>query len=210
MHSYSHIMKTLSLHDFYTLETSNPIWDRIFTIAPLIVIGTKEGDNYNLAPKHMATPIGFDNYFGFVCTPNHSTYHNIKISNEFTVSFPRPDHVTLASLSASPRCDGNLNTKPIVDSLPTIKASLVDALCLEASYLFFECRLHEIIDGFNENSIITGKIVSAHVDKNYLKASEKDEQQQLKENPLLVYIAKGRFAKITETYNFPFPKNFKI
>ncbi len=202
-------MKTLSQNKFYTLDTSIPIWERIFTVAPLIVIGTKEGATYNLAPKHMATPIGFDNYFGFVCTPNHATYQNIKETQEFTVSFPTPDQVTLASLSATPRCDDNLGTKPILETLPTIKASLVDAPCIESSYLFLECKLFKIIDDFNENSIITGKIIAAHVDKNYLKVSEKDEQKQLKENPLLVYISQGRFARITETYNFPFPKNFK-
>ncbi len=98
-------MKTLSQNKFYTLDTSIPIWERIFTVAPLIVIGTKEGATYNLAPKHMATPIGFDNYFGFVCTPKHATYQNIKETQEFTVSFPIPDQVVLASLSAMPRCD---------------------------------------------------------------------------------------------------------
>ena len=202
-------MKTLSQNKFYTLDTSIPIWESIFTVAPLIVIGTKEGGAYNLAPKHMATPIGFDNYFGFVCTPKHGTYQNIKETQEFTVSFPIPDQVVLASLSAMPRCDDSFGTKPIIQALPSIKGSLVDALFLEASYLFFECKLFKIIDGFNENSIITGKIIAAHVDKKYMKTFEKDEQQQLIENPLLAYISKGRFARITETYNFPFPKNFK-
>jgi hypothetical protein len=46
-----------------------------------------------------------------------------------------------------------------------------------------------------------------HID--YLRVSEKDEQEQLKNNPLLAYISYGRFAKIEETYNFPFPKDFK-
>lgn len=196
-------------HNLYTLDTSIPIWDRLFTVAPLVVIGTKEGEGYNLAPKHMVTPIGFDNYFGFICTPNHATYQNIKKHKEFTVSFPLPNQVVLASLSASPRCDDISKSKPIVEAIPTIKATTVDALCIAESYLFLECKLFKIIDGFNKNSIITGKVIAARVDKNYLKDSEKDEQQQLKENPLLVYISYGRFAKITETFNFPFPKNFK-
>ncbi len=202
-------MKKSTTQNFYALDTSIPIWERIFMVAPLVVIGTKEGDDYDLAPKHMVTPIGFDNYFGFVCTPKHATYQNIKTAKEFTVSFPLPDQVVLASLSASPRCDDISKSKAIVEALPTIKATTVDALCIAESYLFLECKLFKIIDDFGENSIITGKIVAAHVDKNYLKESEKDEQQQLKENPLLAYIAYGRFAKITETYNFPFPKNFK-
>ena len=202
-------MKKSTQHNFYTLDTSIPIWERMFIVAPLIVIGTREGAAYDLAPKHMATPIGFDNYFGFVCTPKHATYQNIKENKEFTVSFPLPDQVVLASLSASPRCNDISKSKAIVEALSTIKATTVDALFISESYLYLECKLFKIIDGFNENSIITGKIVAAHVDKNHLKESDKDEQQQLKENPLLAYIAYGRFAKITETYNFPFPKNFK-
>lgn len=117
--------------------------------------------------------------------------------------------MVLASLSASPRCEENLGTKPIIDILPTIKASTIDALCIAESYLFLECKLFKIIDGFNENSIITGTIKAAYCHKNYLRVSEKDEQQQLKENPILAYIAQGRFARISETYNFPFPKDFK-
>ena len=74
--------------------------------------------------------------------------------------------------------------------------------------MFLECELFKIIDGFDEYSIITGRIKEALVDKNYLKVSEKDEQKQINENPLLAYVAQGRFAKISETYNFPFPKGF--
>ena len=202
-------MKRLHKNEYFELDTSNPVWEQIFIVAPLVVIGTKEDDSYDLAPKHMAMPIGLDNYFGFVCTPRHGTYHNIKKTNEFTVSFPLPDNVVLASLSASPRCEGSSQTKPIVDMLPTLKASSIDALCIAESYLFLECKLFKIIDGFNENSIITGTITAAYCHKDYLKVSEKDEQQQLKENPILAYISYGRFARISETYNFPFPKNFK-
>jgi flavin reductase (DIM6/NTAB) family NADH-FMN oxidoreductase RutF len=202
-------METLFQNNLYTLDASSPIWERIFTVAPLIVVGTREGSNYDLAPKHMATPVGFDNYFGFVCTPRHATYQNIRETQEFTVSFPMPDQILLASLSASPRSSDTIISKPIIEVLPTSKASLIDALYIKGSYLLLECKLDKIVDGFGENGIIIGKIIAAHVDKNYLKVSDKDEQVQIQEYPLLAYISKGRFAKITETYNFPFPKNFK-
>ncbi len=202
-------MKRLHENGYYKLDLSNPVWEQVFTVAPLVVIGTKEGNTYDLAPKHLAIPIGFDNYFGFVCTPNHKTYHNVKKNKEFTVSFPLPNQVVLASLCASPRCEDNTVAKPIIDALPSIKASSIDALCIEASYLFLECKLFKIIDGFNENSIITGTILTAYCKKDYLKVSEKDEQEQLRENPLLAYISHGRYAKVSKTYNFPFPKDFK-
>ena len=38
-----------------SLNTDKSIWDHFYTVAPLVVIGTKEGDGFDLAPKHMAT-----------------------------------------------------------------------------------------------------------------------------------------------------------
>lgn len=203
-------MKTIGQNNWYALDVRASIWQRVFLVSPLVVIGTKEGNHYDLAPKHMAMPLGFENYFGFVCTPKHATYQNIKINKTFTVSYLLPDSVVTAALSASPRCHEKANEKPIVKVLPTIKASRIDALGIESSYLFLECESYKIIDGFGDNSIITGKVIAAHIDKNYLKTFEIDEQQQLKEHPLLAYITPGRFAKISKTYNFPFPKGFKF
>lgn len=196
--------------DFIPLATDAPIWNRFFTIAPLVVIGTKEGSGYDLAPKHMATPIGSSNYFGFACTPKHATYHNIKESGEFAVSFPRPDQTILAALSASARCGDDTNGKDIVDSLPTFKTNTIDALFIKNAYLYLECTLFRIMDGFDGHSFISGRVKAAFVDKNYLRESEKDEQQQLFKHPLLAYLAHGRFAHISETFNFPFPKDFKF
>lgn len=202
------VMKNQQAKNLIKLNTKELIWEHVFTVAPLVVVGTKEGVNYDLAPKHMATPIGQSNYFGFVCTPKHSTYHNIKTTGEFSVSFPVPDHVVLTSLSASPRCEGSPLKKPIVQALPKIECNSIDSIFFKDSYLFLECKLFKIIDGFDDYSIITGRIKEAYIDKEYLKISDKDEQLQLYENPLLAYIAYGRFAKIKETYNFPFPKGF--
>ncbi|MEJ2162544.1 MAG: flavin reductase [Robiginitalea sp.] len=192
-----------------SLDTSNPIWKRFFMIAPLAVVGTKEGEGYDLAPKHMVTPMGFDNYFGFVCTPTHGTYQNIEQYGEFTVSFPLPDQTLITSFSASPRKEEISKSDQIIDFLPTCRATEVDGLFLEQSYLMLECRHFKTIDGFGSNSLITGTIIRAHVHPDYLRVSEKDEQQSLHEHPLLAYVAEGRFARVADTYRFPFPKGFK-
>lgn len=178
-------------------------------IAPLAVVGTREAEGYDLAPKHMITPMGFDNYFGFVCTPDHGTYHNIKAWGEFTVSFPRPDQTLMTSLTASPRHSELSKADQIIDSLPTCRANEVDALFLEQSYLMLECKHFRTVDGFGTNSLITGTIIRAYVHPDYLRVSEKDEQQLLHEHPLLAYVADGRFARVAETFHFPFPKGFK-
>lgn len=96
-----------------TLDLERPLWDRFFMVAPLVIVGSKEADgNYDLAPKHMAMPFGWDNYFGFICTPRHNTYQNIIREKVFSVSFPQPNQILMASLTATPRCEDN--QKPIV------------------------------------------------------------------------------------------------
>lgn len=195
------------------LDTSYPIWDQFFTAAPLVVIGSKEDNGYDLAPKHMAMALGKQNYFGFMCTPRHSTYHNIKKHPFFTVSFPRPNQITLTSLAASPRCDvydHNHNNKPIIDNLPTFQAKNMDSLFIRDAYLYMECELHQIIDGFGEHSLIAGKVKEAYINEDSIRSFEKDEQEMIFKAPLLVYLANGRFAEIKETRAFPFPKDFKL
>ena len=151
------------------LNINQSLWDQVFTIAPLVVVGTKEGDKYDLAPKHMVTPLGFGPYFGFVCS----------------------------------------KSEMVLDVLPVVKALHMDVPVIEGAYLYLECRYPKILEGFDDYALITGEVVAAYADEEYALGSERDQQEQLYQNPLLVYVAPGRFAKISETYNFPFPKDFK-
>ena len=114
--------------DFVSLEINKPIWERAFVVAPLVVVGTREGDSYDLAPKHMASPMSWDNFFGFVCTPERSTYHNAKRANCFTVSYPRADQVTMASLTATPRQGGAEGNQPVLDQRPSQMRHSLQAL----------------------------------------------------------------------------------
>ena len=92
--------------DVVSLDVNNPIWERFFQLAPIVLIGTTESDGQaDIAPKHMAMPMSWENYFGFVCSPRHGTYKNIRRTGVFTVTYPRPSQVLLASLAATPRCD---------------------------------------------------------------------------------------------------------
>ena len=61
-------MEKNSFKNFISLNVNDTIWDHFYTVAPLVVIGSKENDVYDLSPKHMVTPIGFSNYLGFVCS----------------------------------------------------------------------------------------------------------------------------------------------
>ena len=190
------------------LDTSVPVWEQFFTVAPLVLIGTRDANgDLDLAPKHMVTPMGWQNYFGFVCTPRHSTCSNIDRSGEFTVSFPKPSQILFTSLAASPRCeDGD---KPVIDYFQTFPATRVDGSFVEECYLYFECRHHKTIEGFGENCLITGEILRAWGDDDYLRHSEADDQQTIHESPLLVYLAQGRFATIDRSNAFPLPESKK-
>ena len=190
------------------VDTTVPVWEQFFTVAPLVLIGTRDADgSLDLAPKHMVTPMGWQNYFGFVCTPRHNTCSNIERTGEFTVSYPKPSQVLVASLAASPRdMDSN---KPVLDYFRTFSAEEVDGEFIEDGYLFFECRHFKTVYGFGENCLITGEIIAAYADDDFLRHSQADDQETIHESPLFAYLAPGRFAAIDRSNAFPFPESMK-
>lgn len=194
--------------DVVELDTSRPVWDRCFMVAPLVLIGTRDEDgSLDLAPKHMAFPMGWENYFGFVCSPTHHTYINIERCGEFTVSYPRPSQVLYAALAASPRqSDG---PKAVLQSFPTFPAKKIDGEFIKEAYLFLECKHHKTVDGFGDNCLITGEIVAAYAHPDYIRSSEYDDQELIHSAPLFAYLPPGRFATITRSNAFPFPADMK-
>ena len=190
------------------LDVSQPIWERFFWVAPLVLVGTLEpGGAHDLAPKHMAIPIGWENYYGFVCTPRHHTYANIQREGAFTVSFPRPSQLVLTSLAASPRCGDE--DKPALSVLPVFAASKIDGVLLEGGYLFLECELDRIVDGFGVNSLIIGRIVAARVAADAQRIHEGGDQALVHNSPILAYLLPGRFSTIDKSLTFPFPAGMK-
>ena len=190
------------------LDTSQPIWDHFFMVCPLVLIGTTDADGApDLAPKHMAAPMGWQNFFGFVCSPRHGTCTNIQRTGEFSVSFPKPEQLLYSSLAASPR-DAS-DRKPILQAFETLACQEIDAPLLDNAYLYFECRHHKTIDGFGENCLITGEIVAARAEPAFLRASEYDDQELIHDSPLLAYLTPGRFAAINRSNGFPFPADMK-
>jgi flavin reductase (DIM6/NTAB) family NADH-FMN oxidoreductase RutF len=194
--------------EIISLDVSAPIWERFFLLAPMVLIGTRDPDGRaDLAPKHMVTPMSWDNYFGFVCTPRHGTYKNIERTGVFTVTYPRPSQVLYTSLAASPRCAED--TKPVLNAFATIPAATIDGVFVADGYVFLECESYRIIDGFGENSLITGRVTAAHVHKDALRAYEVSDQQLIHKAPLLAYIHPWRFATIADTNRFPLPEGME-
>lgn len=200
-------MSATPTEDLVPLDLEASIWSRVFSVAPLVVVGTREGEGYDLAPKHLAFPLGWENYFGFVCTPRHATYRNARREGAFTVTYPRPTQVVMASLAASGR-EGARGRKRALELLETIPARTVDGVFLRDGYFFLECEMHRVIGGFGEAELVTGRVVAAHAHRDALRISEGDEGWLLHESPLLAYVDPGRFATIRESHPFPFPAGF--
>jgi flavin reductase (DIM6/NTAB) family NADH-FMN oxidoreductase RutF len=114
--------------------------------------------------------------------------------------------VLLASLAAAPRCEDL--SKPSLLVLPTFPARQVDGVLVKGCYLFLECTLHSILDGFGPNSLIIGDVVAAAAQEDALRAEERDEGDQIFQFPLLAYVSPGRVAEIRQTTSFPFPRGF--
>jgi flavin reductase (DIM6/NTAB) family NADH-FMN oxidoreductase RutF len=190
------------------VSTETPIWSRFFTIAPLVIVGTMERDGYDLAPKHMAMPLGWDNYFCFVCSPRHATQSNAQRTGEFTVSFPHPDQVVEASLAAAPREEDD--SKPSLHAIPTVPAGTVDGVLVRDAYLWLECELDRVIDGFGSNTLIVGRVVAAAADERAMRVSDRDDGDLIRDEPLLAYLSPGRFARVSESFSFPYHVDFKL
>lgn len=187
-----------------TLGEDRPVWDSVFIVAPLVLVGTREEDgSYDLAPKHMAMPLGWEAYFGFVCTPEHRTYWNARREGVFTVSYPRPRQVVLASLAASPRV-GEDQRKPALEAIPTFPARQVDGVHVQDGYLFLECELDRVIDDLGPNSLLIGRVVLAHAREDALRLRDRDDQELVAGLPLLAYLSPGRWARIEDSNSFPF------
>jgi flavin reductase (DIM6/NTAB) family NADH-FMN oxidoreductase RutF len=192
-----------------SLAADRPIWDQVFTVAPLVIVGTREGGGgYDLAPKHMAMPLGWQNYYCFACSPSHATQQNVDRTKEFTVSFPRPDQILETSMAAGPRVEDG--SKPTLGILRTFPASTVDGVLVEGAYLWLECVLERIIDDFGGNSLIIGSVVAATVDEHFLRTPETKDKDPARDASLLAYLSPGRYASIERSSPFPFHVDFKL
>jgi flavin reductase (DIM6/NTAB) family NADH-FMN oxidoreductase RutF len=189
------------------LSTEAPIWERFFTVAPLVLVATKEGDRHNVAPKHLAMPIGWENYFGFVCAPSHATYRNLQAHPEFTVSVPGVDRLVHASMAAGARL-GDCS-KPTLAAVPVTPARVVEGVLVEGCAVYLECALDRFVDGFGKNSIVVGRVVAASASRAALRGHDVDDADLLHALRPLVYLAPGRVAEIGETHAFPFPAGFR-
>jgi flavin reductase (DIM6/NTAB) family NADH-FMN oxidoreductase RutF len=188
------------------LPPKGSLWERVFTVAPLVLVGTREGDGYDLAPKHMAMPLGWDGLYAFVCSPRHATYRNACRERAFTVSFPRAEHVVGVSLAASARREDG--TKPGLEALKVFPATKVDGVLVEGCALYLECALVRVVDGFGDAVLVVGRVVAASAPEWALRSHDGDDAEIVHARGVLAFLAPGRFADVRESRSFPFSVDF--
>jgi flavin reductase (DIM6/NTAB) family NADH-FMN oxidoreductase RutF len=183
------------------------VWDRVFTVAPLVLVGSKEPTGrYDIAPKHMAMPLGWGDRYCFVCTPRHATYANVERERAFTVSFPHRFQVVQAGLAATQRePDGS---KPTLRALPTFRAQKVDGVLVHGCYLFLECELDRLVP-FGDEALVVGRIVAASAREEAVRNPDTEDEELLRRLPPLAYVAPVRYASVSDTRSFPFPARFR-
>lgn len=195
--------------DLVPLDLDTPIWTRVFHVGPLVLVGTLEDDGTpDVAPKHMAMPLGWQNRYCFVCSPRHATLRNAIARGTFTVSFPHPDQVVDASLAAGGRAEDS--SKPSLAAVRTFPATAVEGPLVEGCALYLECRLDRVIEDLGENALVMGEIVAAHAPEEALRVSDSDDADLIAEHPLLAYVSPGRFASIRDSLAFPLPVDFRF
>jgi flavin reductase (DIM6/NTAB) family NADH-FMN oxidoreductase RutF len=122
------------------------------------------------------------------------------------VSYVRPSQLVVTSLASAPRCEDG--SKPILETFDTFPASKVDGVLVKDAYFHLECELHAIQDGYGVNSLVIGEVVEAHASRAALRVSDRDGAELLANEPLMAYVSPGRYARVTETFAFPFPEGF--
>jgi flavin reductase (DIM6/NTAB) family NADH-FMN oxidoreductase RutF len=189
---------------YVPLGLDTPLWERFYTVAPLVLIGTLEVDGSpDIAPKHLAMPMSWRSLFGFVCSPSHATYRNTVATEAFTVGFPSPDLVLHASLAAAPRdADG---VKPTLEMMSLSPAQLVDGVLVDGCPVQLECRLERVIDELDDNALLVGRVVAAYASQRALRALDPDDDAVV---PLLAYVHPGRVATVHATKPFPYHRGF--
>ena len=191
--------------DWMTLDIDDQLWERVFLVSPLVLVGTREPDgSYDLAPKHRIVML--PNHFGFVCRPSHATWRNCLREESFTVSWPDPEQIVMTSAAASPRCEDG--EKKTMLGLPTVSGTEVDAQLLDGGRLQLECRLDRVVDDLGEDGLVLGRIVAARANPEALRKQEVPDGSLMHDHPLLAYLHPSQFAVVGKSAGFPYPKDF--
>lgn len=182
---------------------------RYFIVKPLILVTTLgPGGIPNVAPKTQSMDVGrSEEYFAFVCVPQHHTYQNVKATGEFVVNYPGPK--LIKNVSEASQLAENVDEIALA-GLTGIPSLVVKPPRIKECYLHLECKLVEIKE-FDDASIVLGRIVARSADKevSFERGKSKESIKLLSKRPLLAYVYPNHYTKISVAEEFVFPRNYK-
>jgi flavin reductase (DIM6/NTAB) family NADH-FMN oxidoreductase RutF len=180
-----------------------------FTVKPLILVTTLGPQGLpNVAPKTQSMDIGRrEEYFAFVCVPEHHTYQNARANKEFVVNYPGPEIIEKVS-ACSQRAE-NLDEITLA-GLTAIPSLVVKPPRIKECRVHLECKLVDVMD-FDTASIIVGRIVARSADEevSFERGKAKGNIKLLSRHPLLAYVYPNHYAKLHGAEEFLFPENYK-
>ena len=193
------------MQELVPLSIDPQLWDHVFVAAPLVLVGTREPDGRpDFAPKHRIVTL--PEHVGFACRPSHATWRNATRERAFTVSWPGPRQIVMASAAASPRCEDG--EKKTLRALPTIPAEKVEGELVDGCRLYVECQLERVVDDLGDDGLLIGRVVAARADAAALRGDAVPDGRLVHDQPLLAYLHPSQFALIDHSTGFPFPKEF--
>jgi hypothetical protein len=190
------MMKAARHGGLIELDVAQPVWDRFFWVAPLVLVGTREA---NGSHRPRAQAHGHAHGLGeFLRLRLHATAPHLRQYRTQRACSPFPTRALPNWFWPAwpPRRAAARRTSPRLAALPVFPASVVDGELLEGGYLFLECELDRIVDGFGENSLIVGRVAAAQVDTRSERRarSGRSAAMVLQMRRLLAYLHPGRFA----------------
>ncbi|MCH5180776.1 MAG: flavin reductase family protein [Erysipelotrichales bacterium] len=132
---------------------------------PVLIIGSYDKDN---KPNAMNAAWGgiYDTNQVIIClSTDHKTTDNIKLKNEFTVSFADSMHVVEADYVGI--ASGNDEDKIKKANLHVIKSEFVDAPYFEEFLMTLECRVNKITED-DGTTWVVGDIINVNADESVL------------------------------------------
>ncbi len=152
------------------LPVGPELWERVFSVAPLVLVGTKEGDGCDFAPKHMAMPLGWEGFYCFVCTPRARDLPEREGASAVHGQLP----AARADRGVEPRRRRSVRGRRRSRRWPPCRRSrarVVDGCVVEGCPFYLECELERIVDGFGPNSLIVGRVVAASAAREALRGA---------------------------------------
>ena len=129
------------------IPVERPIWGRFFTVAPLVIVGTVEGEGYDLAAEAHGDAARLGQLLLLRLQPRAPDPGQRRADGRLHGQLPAPGRDPRRQPRRPPRAP-RTSQSPALAAIRTFPAREVHGVLVEDSYLWLECELDRIVDGF--------------------------------------------------------------